>query len=45
MGNWDSLVTYGPGWAQVSNTPFKGFKGQLTEGGIRVPIHDEVTQQ
>ena len=38
MGNWNSLVTYGPGWAQVSNTPFKGFKGELTEAGIQVPF-------
>ena len=38
LGNWNSFVTYGPGWAQVSNTPFKGFKGQLSEGGIRVPL-------
>ena len=38
LGNWNSFVTYGPGWAQVSNTPFKGFKGQLSEGGIKVPL-------
>jgi arylsulfatase len=38
LGNWDTFVTYGPGWAQVSNTPFSGFKGTLSEGGIRVPL-------
>jgi arylsulfatase A-like enzyme len=38
MGNWNSFVGYGPGWAQLSNTPFRGYKADLTEGGIRVPF-------
>lgn len=36
-GRAGSFVFYGPEWAHVSNTPFRGFKGSLEEGGIRVP--------
>jgi arylsulfatase len=34
-GDPGSYVTYGPGWAQVSMTPFSQYKGWLAEGGIR----------
>jgi len=34
-GDPGSYVTYGPGWAQVSMTPFSQYKGWLGEGGIR----------
>jgi arylsulfatase len=37
-GRPGSNVTYGPGWAQVSMTPFRQHKGWLTEGGIRSPL-------
>jgi arylsulfatase A-like enzyme len=37
IGNADSFISYGKGWAQVSATPFFGFKGRVFEGGIRVP--------
>ncbi len=38
IGNANSFVAYGKGWADVSATPFFGFKGRVYEGGIRVPI-------
>jgi arylsulfatase A-like enzyme len=34
-GEPNSYVGYGPGWAQVSMTPFSQFKGWMAEGGIR----------
>jgi arylsulfatase A-like enzyme len=34
-GDPGSYVGYGPGWAQVSMTPFSQYKGWLAEGGIR----------
>ena len=34
-GDPGSYVGYGPGWAQVSMTPFRQYKGYLAEGGIR----------
>jgi arylsulfatase len=34
-GEPGSYVGYGPGWAQVSMTPFGQYKGWLGEGGIR----------
>jgi len=33
-GDPGSYVCYGPGWAQVSMTPFSQYKGWLGEGGI-----------
>ena len=37
-GRPHSNITYGPGWAQVSVTPFRQHKGWLTEGGIHCPL-------
>ena len=37
MGGPDSFVTYGPGWAEVSASPFRLFKSFTGEGGNRVP--------
>jgi arylsulfatase A-like enzyme len=34
-GEPGSYVGYGPGWAQVSMTPFSQYKGWLGEGGVR----------
>jgi arylsulfatase A-like enzyme len=34
-GEPNSYVGYGPGWAQVSMTPFSQYKGWLGEGGVR----------
>jgi arylsulfatase A-like enzyme len=34
-GDPGSCISYGPGWAQVSMTPFSQYKGWLAEGGIR----------
>jgi arylsulfatase len=46
--NWDtrpescgrklSICDYGAAWAQVGSVPFRGFKAQVAEGGIRVPL-------
>lgn len=33
-GDPGSYVGYGPGWAQVSMTPFSQYKGWLSEGGV-----------
>lgn len=35
LGGPGTFVSYGPGWAQVSMTPFALFKGTMAEGGIR----------
>jgi arylsulfatase len=37
-GTERTFQSYGPGWAAVSGTPFRGFKGGLLEGGIAVPL-------
>jgi arylsulfatase A-like enzyme len=34
-GDPGSFPSYGPGWAQVSMTPFSQYKGMTAEGGIR----------
>ena len=39
--NWgrkESFTAYGPSWAQLSTTPFYGFKYTTYEGGIRSPL-------
>lgn len=38
MGNFDSYVSVGTGWAQASNAPFSLFKGYTAEGGVRSPL-------
>ena len=38
LGNANSMIGYGPGWSDVSNTPFRDFKGFVSEGGIHVPF-------
>ena len=37
-GKPGSFALYGREWAQVSNTPLRGYKGDPSEGGIRVPL-------
>jgi len=37
-GPEDSYVGYGAGWANVSNTPFRGYKHDALEGGISTPF-------
>ncbi len=37
-GQADTFVTYGPPWANVSNTPFRLYKGTSHEGGIATPL-------
>lgn len=38
LGNHNSFVMYGPGWAQAGAGPFRLFKGFIAEGGIRTPL-------
>ncbi len=33
-----SYMAYGPAWAQLSATPFDGYKGSTFEGGVRSPL-------
>jgi len=37
-GAEDTYVAYGAGWANVSNTPFRGYKHDAHEGGIATPF-------
>jgi arylsulfatase len=37
-GGPDTFVTCGPPWANVSNTPFRGYKTECYEGGIATPL-------
>jgi len=37
-GPSDTFVAYGPGWANVSNTPFREYKHWVHEGGISTPL-------
>jgi arylsulfatase len=37
-GGPDTYVAYGPGWANVSNTPFREYKHWVHEGGISTPL-------
>lgn len=38
IGRKGTYAEYGPAWAQVCMTPFRLYKGLLTEGGIRSPL-------
>lgn len=38
VGGPDSYISYGSGWANVSNTPWRLFKHYAEEGGIRTPM-------
>ncbi len=37
-GSDGTYAAYGKGWAQVSNSPFRGYKFQCYEGGIATPL-------
>lgn len=37
-GPGDTFTSYGPEWANVSNTPFRQYKGTNHEGGIATPL-------
>ena len=37
MGMTESFITYGSQWAQAASAPFRRFKGEIEEGGVRVP--------
>lgn len=38
LGGPSSYTGYGPGWGQVSNTPFRRYKRFAHEGGIAIPL-------
>ncbi|MCW3053999.1 MAG: sulfatase [Chthonomonadales bacterium] len=38
VGGPDSYVSYGSGWANASNTPWRLYKHYAQEGGIRTPM-------
>lgn len=38
VGGPDSYISYGSGWANASNTPFRLYKHYMHEGGIRTPL-------
>jgi len=38
LGEASSLISIGPEWASVSSAPFKHYKFNGTEGGLRVPL-------
>ena len=38
VGGPDSYVSYGSGWANVGNTPWRLYKHYAQEGGIRTPM-------
>lgn len=37
LGRIRSFASYGLGWASASTAPWRGFKGTMMDGGIRVP--------
>ncbi len=37
-GPEDTYISYGKGWANVSNTPFREYKHWVHEGGISTPL-------
>ncbi|MFW6230108.1 MAG: sulfatase/phosphatase domain-containing protein, partial [Halanaerobium sp.] len=38
LGTEESFESYGRGWANLSNTPFREFKSWVHEGGIATPL-------
>ena len=38
MGQPNSFISYGPGWAEAGSSPFRHYKGSTTEGGINAPM-------
>ena len=34
----DTFIAYGEHWANVSNTPFRGYKHEVHEGGVSTPL-------
>jgi arylsulfatase len=38
LGRKGTYAEYGPAWAQVGMTPFRIYKGWVSEGGIRSPL-------